>query len=45
MAINFNDRVFGADIHPIIKNKLLARQALSQNSAGPNDSIQFQKIQ
>ena len=44
MAINFNTRVFGADIHPILKNKLLARQALAQSDTQPNEPIQFQKL-
>ena len=29
MAININKRVFGADIDPLVKRKLAARQRLS----------------
>ena len=34
----FNDRVFGANIHPSVKNKLKARQIFAQSSE-PNQSI------
>ena len=40
---DFNKRIFGSDIDPKIKNKLTARQALS-DSAIPNESIQFTEI-
>ena len=39
---DFNKRIFGSDIDPKIKNKLLARQALA-DSSNPNESIQFMK--
>ncbi len=34
----FNDRVFGANIHPSVKNKLKAKQIFAQSSE-PNQSI------
>ena len=34
----FNDRVFGANIHPSVKNKLKAKQIFAQSSE-PNESI------
>ena len=40
---DFNKRIFGSDIDPKIKNKLIARQALA-DSAIPNESIQFTEI-
>ena len=40
---NFNKRIFGSDIDPKIKNKLIARQTLADSSA-PNESIQFMEI-
>ena len=40
---DFNKRIFGSDIDPNIKNKLIARQALA-DSAIPNESIQFTKV-
>jgi len=36
---SFNNRVFGANIHPIIKNKLKARKIFAFGSQ-PNDSVQ-----
>ena len=40
---DFNKRIFGSDIDPKIKNKLIARQALAEDP-NPNDSVQFTKI-
>jgi len=40
---NFNKRIFGSNIDPNIKNKLIARQALADNP-NPNESIQFMEI-
>ena len=40
---DFNKRIFGSDIDPRIKNKLLARQALAENP-NPNESIQFMEV-
>ena len=40
---DFNKRIFGSDIDPRIKNKLIARQALAE-SATPNKSIQFTEV-
>ena len=36
---SFNNRIFGANIHPVVKNKLKARQILAQTS-NPNESRQ-----
>ena len=38
---NFKDRVFGADLHPTVKDKLKARQLMSENEVSPNQSLQF----
>ena len=40
---SFNKRVFGSEIDPKIKNKLLARQVLADDP-NPNDSVQFMEI-
>ena len=40
---DFNKRIFGSDIDPRIKNKLLARQALAENP-NPNESTQFMEV-
>lgn len=40
---NFNKKIFGSNIDARVKNRLMARQALSEN-ANPNDSIQFTDV-
>ena len=40
---DFNKRIFGSDIDPKIKNKLIARQALAEDP-NPNESTQFMEI-
>ena len=40
---DFNKRIFGSDIDPRIKNKLIARQALA-NNPNPNESKQFMEV-
>ena len=36
----FNNRVFGSNIHPKVKNKLKAKQILASTAHEPNQSIQ-----
>ena len=42
---DFNKRIFGSDIDPKIKRKLLARQALAESPmSSPNESKQFMEV-
>ena len=42
---DFNKRIFGSDIDPKIKNKLIARQILADGSnVNPNESVQFTEV-
>ena len=38
MAVGISKRVFGSDLSPRVKQKLLTRQLLA-NSANPNESV------